>query len=581
MNKDEQNSKRGEGKISAANVASIGLALVSICLSVGVCYQQSKLEHQVQAVVKGSPELVDTPRDTQANATSHQLEDEMEKLKTLAAEIESLKAKAEEVDKAQKSTSQMVSTIQDSSQKLLNEVQNIMALLEKMENDVAAPASLQRKSEQYLVEARKATGPTTGKLYEGALRYAEDKMPVLLEYVEWKAKELDSQEDVIAAQEQLALLKVFCDEVLVYASPADWGRFEELRNRIARVESGINSRVEAELKQQNQKLDSLETLLSDAPPAAVPALYTEWKDKKVRPELEDRYEQLMVQLHQKRSCLTSSQEPLLLPYVSEDTPWEPWLTNFSARLDDESLPMASRIEDCSAAVEVLAAAENAPDAEGKISVLLRKIERQLMVLGWRNQVDLLQSRSGEENQQPLLVQLESLESQTDSFDEATLQNVQGSLAFVYKKLYDLRSSALDKEQKKIEQHIGAEDMKKQFIDGITQQRWQLWVEFLEWCKRCPALVDSGPSAPEPPSSSAPDLSLYQEYETKINKLDSDYTNNNVKQPTVHQGNCHALAREIREHKEQIPDYRKLLKMLEDSRKKVEEFLGPQSGIDAN
>ena len=559
MNKDEQNSKRGEGKISAANVASIGLALVSICLSVGVCYQQSKIEHQGQAVVKGSPTLVDT------------------QLKTLAAEIESLKAKTEEVDKAQKSTSQMVSTIQDSSQKLLNEVQNIMALLEKMENDVAAPASLQRKSEQYLVEARKATGPTTGKLYEGALRYAEDKMPVLLEYVEWKAKELDSQENVIAAQEQLALLKVFCDEVLVYASPADWGRFEELRNRIARVESGINSRVEAELKQQNQELDRLETGLSDATPDAVSALYNEWKDKKVRPELEDRYEQLMTQLHQKRSCLTSSQDPLLLPYVSEDTPWEPWLTNFSVRLDDESLPMASRIEDCSAAVEVLAAAENAPDAEGKISVLLRKIERQLMVLGWRNQVDLLQSRSGEENQQPLLVQLESLESQADSFDEATLQNVQGALAFVYKKLYDLRSSALDKEQKKIEQHISAEDMKKQFSDGIVQQRYQLRLEFLEWCKRCPALVNS--VTPEPPSSPAPDL--YQEYEKKINKLDSDYTNNNVKQPTEHQRKCHELAREIREHKEQIPDYRKLLKMLEDSRKKVEIFMKHQPGIDAN
>ena len=47
--------------------------------------------------------------------------------------------------------------------------------------------------------------------------------------------------------------------------------------------------------------------------------------------------------------------------------------------------------------------------------------------------------------------------------------MQGALAFVYKKLYDLRSSALDKEQKKIEQAKKEGKKIEYMVDPVTKK----------------------------------------------------------------------------------------------------------------
>lgn len=358
------------------------------------------------------------------------------------------------------------------------------------------------KCDSYLAAARDARDRqdmTADVLYASALRNAEEKMPILLEYVTWKKEGIHemlspettgnglnglpvSKEERIhqmqsleSAREHLSLLKLFCDSALEDASLQDLRRVNELRqslaetdNRIQEMEKGIEKNQQAEM---NKKKDSLST----ADRVKLDELAADYDDGSVLPKLDEERVKLLTAIQQRRACCIEPKEELQLPELVElpDEVLKKWLDNFTARLRTASIPWEQRAEELAAAESVLEyAATKKENVDIKASIdKLKVCEKEEMSKHWSSLAD---TTTEDDTIDVLLSQVDALNAATISEDHRKL------LSEAHRKLlgraYDGRILRCAAELDTIKDKVTDQEMLSAFISGVTTQCWQLKLE---------------------------------------------------------------------------------------------------------
>lgn len=353
------------------------------------------------------------------------------------------------------------------------------------------------KCDSYLAAARDARDRqdlTADVLYASALRYAEEKMPILLEYVTWKkegihqmlspettgnglnglqvAKEegIHQMQSLESAREHLSLLKLFCDSALEDASLQDLRRVNELRQSLAETDKRIQEMEEEIKKNLQAEMNEARESLSTADRAALDALAAKYDDGSVLPTLDEERVKLLTAIQQRRACCIKPEEELQLPELVElpDEVLKKWLDNFTARLETESIPWDQRAEELAAAESVLEyAAEKAEKKEnGDIKASIDKLkdcEKVEMSKHWSSLAD----KTTEDGTIDVLL------SQVDALKADTISEAHRKLLG---RAYDGRILRCAAELDTIKDKVTEKEMLAAFISGVTTQCWQLKLE---------------------------------------------------------------------------------------------------------
>lgn len=350
------------------------------------------------------------------------------------------------------------------------------------------------KCDSYLAAARDARDRqdmTADVLYASALRYAEEKMPILLEYVAWKKEGIHqmlspettgnglnglpvAKKEIIhqmksleSAREHLSLLKLFCDSALEDASLQDLRRVNELRqslaetdNRIQEMEKGIEKEQQAEM---NKEKDSLST----ADRKKLDKLAADYDDGSVLPKLDEERVKLLTAIQQWRACCINPEDELQLPELVElpDEVLKKWLDNFTARLGTSSIPWEQRAEELAAAESVLEYAATKKENEDiKASIdKLNACEKEEMSKHWSSLAD----KTTEDDTIDVLL------SQVDALNAAIIREAHRRLLG---RAYDGRILRCAAELDTIKDKVTEQEMRAAFISGVTTQCWQLKLE---------------------------------------------------------------------------------------------------------
>lgn len=327
------------------------------------------------------------------------------------------------------------------------------------------------KCDSYLAAARDARDRqdmTADVLYASALRYAEEKMPILLEYVAWKKEGIHQMKSLESAREHLSLLKLFCDSALEDASLQDLRRVNELRQSLAETDSRIQE-MEEEIKRDKQaEMNKARESLSTADRAELDALAANYDDGSVLPTLDEERVKLLTAIQQWRACCIEPKEELQLPDLVElpDEVLKKWLDNFTVRLGTSSIPWEQRAEELAAAESVLEYAatkkENNKDIKASIDKL-KACEKVEMSKHWASLAD----KTTEDGTIDVLL------SQVDALDAATISEAHRRLLG---RAYDGRILRCAAELDTIKDKVTDQEMLSAFISGVTTQCWQLKLE---------------------------------------------------------------------------------------------------------
>ena len=347
----------------------------------------------------------EVPKEVQANMESNKKE-----LQTFQLNIEkNIESKLDELNAlSNRIAGNDLKTIVDNittSTEQLKEAQRDM-------QSTVLTANGQIKAAAYLDEARKCEDIETKRLlYERAIDLYIDKMPAILEYVDWVGGEIQKQaatentEDYNASTERFGMLVSECNSMLTHASLSDVQAIPDLQQRLEGIESAIKQNRADIINTQASMLIDIEK--------SKDKLFTYSDCEKLRANiaaievdgsLSDRKDKIIQDIFNKQSCLTSPTDELMLPEICEDTPWNEWLDNFIKRLDaDETrLSLEQKMKDISEASDFLQAAEKLQGAQCREQI--RRIDTQIQALEelqWEKQVDnLLAGKSQESEQQP-------------------------------------------------------------------------------------------------------------------------------------------------------------------------------------
>ncbi len=334
------------------------------------------------------------------------------------------------------------------------------------------------KCDSYLAAARDARDRqdmTADVLYASALRYAEEKMPILLEYVAWKKEGIHQMKSPESAREHLSLLKLFCDSVLEDASLQDLRRVNELRQSLAETDNRIKEMEEEIKKNQQAEMNEARESLSTADRAALDALAAKYDDGSVLPTLDEERVKLLTAIQQWRACCINPEDELQLPELQlpelvelPDEVLKKWLDNFTARLGTSSIPWEQRAEELAAAESVLEyAAEKAEKKENediKDSIdKLKACEKEEMSKHWSSLAD----KTTEDGTIDVLL------SQVDALNADTISEAHRRLLG---RAYDGRILRCAAELDTIKDKVTEQEMLAAFISGVTTQCWQLKLE---------------------------------------------------------------------------------------------------------
>ena len=262
-------------------------------------------------------------------------------------------------------------------------------------------ASLQNERETkaalYLKAARASTKtPETAQiLYVSALTYSDDKAEILSEFIDWQTKLIRQDVErgnVELAQERLVALAGICDANIALGSVGDMKSIPALKNKLTAAERLITSYqselIAAQQKQINsfvQRVDSL-TSYSEAE-----SLLKDLTALTVDPSLNNQKDALVAKIILKQSYLTTPSDQIIIPVISNDTPWNEWLKNFVVRLKSD-LPITKKLEDIGTAAEFLQAAK-ASNEKGVQDLIteIEKVSRGIYLSYWKERVERVTS----------------------------------------------------------------------------------------------------------------------------------------------------------------------------------------------
>ena len=255
------------------------------------------------------------------------------------------------------------------------------------------------KAALYLKAARASikTPETAQILYVSALTYSEDKAEILSEFIDWQTKLIKqdiASGNVELAQERLVALAGICDANIALGSVGDMKSIPVLKNKLTAAEQSItsyqNKLIADQQKQINsfaQRVDGL-TSYSEAD-----SLLKDLTALTVDPSLNNQKDALVAKIILKQSYLTTPSDQLIIPVISNDTPWNEWLKNFVVRLKSD-LPITKKLEDIGTAAEFLQAAK-ASNVEGVQDLIteIEKVSRGIYLSYWKERVERITSSS--------------------------------------------------------------------------------------------------------------------------------------------------------------------------------------------
>lgn len=328
-------------------------------------------------------------------------------LKTAATTSETIIAQADKKNSA--AFEQMIKSVEKQMLALGNDTSAQLAAIKTKVDSIETSSSAaakaladlrnerETKAALYLKAARASikTPETAQILYVSALTYSEDKAEILSEFIDWQTKLIKqdvASGNVELAQERLVALAGICDANIALGSVGDMKSIPDLKNKLTAAEQLITSYqselIAAQQKQINsfvQRVDGL-TSYSEAD-----SLLKDLTALTVDPSLNNQKDALVAKIILKQSYLTTPSDQLIIPVISNDTPWNEWLKNFVVRLKSD-LPITKKLEDIGTAAEFLQAAK-ASNVEGVQDLIteIEKVSRSIYLSYWKERVERITS----------------------------------------------------------------------------------------------------------------------------------------------------------------------------------------------
>lgn len=292
-------------------------------------------------------------------------------------------------------------------------------------------------------EMRDKDAPVADALYVSALRRAEQKLDILLEYLDWKLESINKLResatlpDIIQLStmlEEKGCLSALCEAVQSVASVEDVARWSEVTQRLEDADAALNAARNRLLAAQKTRIqqDLSELQTTAEPPQDLDGIMLRYADFQALPELEEQLETLLEEIRHWQACCTRPDEPLQLLEVKDMPRMLAWLRNFKTRMESESLPRNRRLEDFAASASLLRTAVRMASSCPALGDLVSKIE----LIPWCLRV---KEATSEEEMLQLLVE-------SVGFSSEQLQSIDDEYRTLSNRLYSLQLKDMQSEK---------------------------------------------------------------------------------------------------------------------------------------
>lgn len=315
----------------------------------------------------------------------------------------------------------------------------------------AALDSRQNVESGYLAAAREMRdkdAPVADAMYVSALRQAEQKLDILLEYLDWKLKSINKLResatlpDIIqlsAMLEEKGRLSALCEAVQSVASVEDVARWSEVTQRLEDADAALNAARNRLLAAQKTRIqqDLSELQTTAEPPQDLDGIMLRYADFQALPELEEQLETLLEEIRHWQACCTQPDEPLQLLEVKDMPRMLAWLRNFKTRMESESLPLNRRLEDFAASAPLLRTAGRMASSCPALGDLVSEIE----LIPWCLRVKEATSEETTSEEEMLQLLVESV-----GFSSEQLQRIDDKYRTLSNRLYSLQLKDMQSEK---------------------------------------------------------------------------------------------------------------------------------------
>lgn len=265
------------------------------------------------------------------------------------------------------------------------------------------------KAEKYLEAARETKkNPEqenkTRLLYLATIYYRDEKSSLLEEYINWEEEiitKLLKKGNLEGAQDRYLAMLEACDQNMTNASVNDINNVASLNDKLREVAQKIKDVQQNRDNEINQHLVGIEKDISKIK-THQDVIQLRKKLNTLNsglPQNEEKKNDLDNRLLRIQTYMTHPTDPLMIPPVDSETPWQQWLNNFVKRLKSDEISASQRLEDLRTATDFLQEAKqylqeakqyskSNPNIEEclKIEKCLKKVEeesKQLYVKGWK------------------------------------------------------------------------------------------------------------------------------------------------------------------------------------------------------
>lgn len=285
------------------------------------------------------------------------------------------------------------------------------------------------KVQEYLTAARAAEDSQIKLLlYRSAMARSVNKAAILQEYIGEVGKMMTSDfasstPNLTQAETRMGNLVSLCDAVMADCSVEDVKQIPAIRQEVNALNEKLEGMHKAIAMYQESWLDTIRSLVLETPmpesadnpennddlnqikdwcknampqPAVIKELAENspldkcdmalqfLQEESFEPTCQDKRDELLVDIQNKRACLTSHDQPLQIPEITENTPWEEWLGHFHERLDTITSEKAlQEIEEASAFFQ---AAKEAGKANQQLAAIDSAAAEHVLKL-WEKKVD--------------------------------------------------------------------------------------------------------------------------------------------------------------------------------------------------
>ena len=307
--------------------------------------------------------------------------------------LKSLTDSVKNLEKAQKETQKELVIIKNSQKETNSQLNAAKTEIVELKNE------RQKKAEMYLNAARTSVkNPEIAQmLYVSALTYSENKAVILAEFITWQTnviKQILQKNNIDLAQKHFAALAKICDTHIAWGSINDMLSIPQLQKKLAMAKQAISVYQDTQTAEYTKQINAFaEKIKSVSTYEMAETLLKELSDLQTDPSFDDLKESIAAKIIMKQSCLTTPSHQLMIPVVSEDTPWGEWLENFIVRLKSD-ISVTKKLEDIGAAAEFLQAAK-ASDCQGVAELMneIEKTSRVIYVAYWKERVGRITSVS--------------------------------------------------------------------------------------------------------------------------------------------------------------------------------------------